>query len=251
MGRWLSPDWSAKMEPVPYAKLDNPQSLNLYAYVSNNPLIHIDADGHLGCKGSTEGFCNPAVQENLRKGMDSFSALNAAQQNAASSGSTDGTPFKAIQTGGTTVTGTFDPYGDIGVTIHATPSNCSDCQWIQQGLESGPGNNPSDYGHKPFIDGQDVMGNVPLMPRGGCGSNCLDDQPSRPSSPRPLTWSAVAVFGHANEANHTFKAMGAIRYGFSINSNGALKTFGPVAAPSQMRGVINQASHEYSGWSIQ
>jgi RHS repeat-associated protein len=47
MGRWLSPDWSAKREPVPYAKLDNPQSLNLYAYVFNNPLIHIDADGHI------------------------------------------------------------------------------------------------------------------------------------------------------------------------------------------------------------
>ena len=29
MGRFLSPDWSAKAEPVPYAKLDNPQSLNL------------------------------------------------------------------------------------------------------------------------------------------------------------------------------------------------------------------------------
>lgn len=25
MGRWLSPDWSAKVEPVPYAKLDDPQ----------------------------------------------------------------------------------------------------------------------------------------------------------------------------------------------------------------------------------
>jgi len=47
MGRFLSPDWSAKVEPVPYAKLDNPQSLNLYAYVGNNPLGRIDADGHL------------------------------------------------------------------------------------------------------------------------------------------------------------------------------------------------------------
>jgi RHS repeat-associated protein len=47
MGRWMSPDWSAKVAPVPYAKLDNPQSLNLYAYVLNNPLIHIDADGHI------------------------------------------------------------------------------------------------------------------------------------------------------------------------------------------------------------
>jgi len=46
MGRWLSPDWSAKVMPVPYAKLDNPQSLNLYSYVWNNPLSRNDPDGH-------------------------------------------------------------------------------------------------------------------------------------------------------------------------------------------------------------
>ena len=46
MGRWLSPDWSAKEEPVPYAKMDDPQSLNLYAYVGNNPLRGVDHDGH-------------------------------------------------------------------------------------------------------------------------------------------------------------------------------------------------------------
>jgi RHS repeat-associated protein len=46
MGRWMSPDWSAKAEPVPYAKLENPQSLNLYGYVYNNPLSTADKDGH-------------------------------------------------------------------------------------------------------------------------------------------------------------------------------------------------------------
>lgn len=46
VGRFLSPDWSAKTEPVPYAQLDNPQSLNLYAYLMNNPLAGVDADGH-------------------------------------------------------------------------------------------------------------------------------------------------------------------------------------------------------------
>jgi RHS repeat-associated protein len=46
MGRFMSPDWSAKVEPIPYSKLDNPQSLNLYAYVLNNPLTRVDADGH-------------------------------------------------------------------------------------------------------------------------------------------------------------------------------------------------------------
>jgi RHS repeat-associated protein len=46
MGRFMSPDWSAKVAPVPYAKLDDPQSLNLYAYVRNNPLSRADLDGH-------------------------------------------------------------------------------------------------------------------------------------------------------------------------------------------------------------
>ncbi len=47
MGRFLmSPDWSAKEEPVPYALLNDPQCLNLYSYVRNNPLSRIDADGH-------------------------------------------------------------------------------------------------------------------------------------------------------------------------------------------------------------
>ena len=54
MGRFMSPDWSAKIAPVPYAKLDNPQTLNLYAYVGNNPLTRVDVTGHYECNGSKE-----------------------------------------------------------------------------------------------------------------------------------------------------------------------------------------------------
>ena len=46
MGRFMSPDWSAKQEPVPYSKLTDPQTLNLYSYVGNNPLSRFDDDGH-------------------------------------------------------------------------------------------------------------------------------------------------------------------------------------------------------------
>jgi RHS repeat-associated protein len=45
-GRFLSPDWSGGPETVPYAKMGDPQSLNLYAYVDNNPISGIDLDGH-------------------------------------------------------------------------------------------------------------------------------------------------------------------------------------------------------------
>src|SRR5258708_1228274 len=47
-GRFTSPDWSASPQPIPYADLSDPQSLNLYAYVRNNPLRTADADGHDG-----------------------------------------------------------------------------------------------------------------------------------------------------------------------------------------------------------
>jgi len=57
MGRFLSPDWSAQEEPAPYAKLDDPQTLNLYAYVNNNPLSDQDPDGH----ASTEWLRRKAV----------------------------------------------------------------------------------------------------------------------------------------------------------------------------------------------
>ncbi len=43
-GRFTTPDWSAKPQPVPYANLTNPQSLNLYGYVLNNPLSQRDDD---------------------------------------------------------------------------------------------------------------------------------------------------------------------------------------------------------------
>jgi RHS repeat-associated protein len=48
LGRWLSADWSSVPAPVPYANLTNPQTLNLYAMVSDNPETFADLDGHCG-----------------------------------------------------------------------------------------------------------------------------------------------------------------------------------------------------------
>jgi RHS repeat-associated protein len=45
-GRFLTPDWAAKPTDVPYANFGNPQSLNLYSYVQNNPTTMGDPDGH-------------------------------------------------------------------------------------------------------------------------------------------------------------------------------------------------------------
>ena len=42
----MSPDWSPIRQPVPYASLQDPQTLNIYAYVRNNPASNVDLDGH-------------------------------------------------------------------------------------------------------------------------------------------------------------------------------------------------------------
>ena len=55
LGRWLSADWSAVPAPVPYANLTNPQTLNLYAMVSDNPETFADLEGHDG------GTCTPVA----------------------------------------------------------------------------------------------------------------------------------------------------------------------------------------------
>jgi RHS repeat-associated protein len=62
VSRFMSPDWSAKAEPVPYSKLDDPQTLNLYAYVGNNPLSRVDPNGHYECNGTECKQVHDALQ---------------------------------------------------------------------------------------------------------------------------------------------------------------------------------------------
>ncbi len=83
MGRFLSPDWSAKFMPVPYAKLDNPQSLNLYSYVWNNPLTGSDPDGHKTCVIDDQPLpCDSVPQDAI--------ALNTTQPQAQQTNNSSG-----------------------------------------------------------------------------------------------------------------------------------------------------------------
>ena len=73
MGRFLSPDWSAKAEPVPYAKLDNPQSLNLYGgwpaltpFYASCPAPGCPVQALLGREGSN--FSRPVARSKPLRG---------------------------------------------------------------------------------------------------------------------------------------------------------------------------------------
>lgn len=54
MGRLLSTDWDESSMPVPYVGFTNSQTLNLYAYVGNNPLRRNDPTGHASKAGPIE-----------------------------------------------------------------------------------------------------------------------------------------------------------------------------------------------------
>ncbi len=47
---------------MPYANLANPQSLNLYAYVGNNPLRTVDVDGHIAGTASSNWGDDPIAE---------------------------------------------------------------------------------------------------------------------------------------------------------------------------------------------
>lgn len=65
-GRFMSPDWSGKPQGVPYAEFGDPQTLNLYAYVRNNPIGKADIDGH-------EQLCYCELDYNKNSPMSAFS----------------------------------------------------------------------------------------------------------------------------------------------------------------------------------
>jgi RHS repeat-associated protein len=100
-GRWTSPDWSAIPEPVPYANLTNPQTLNLYAMVSDNAETFADLDGHCpACAEEATEAVEPVVEpilaaaeENspmLQKVADALSADFASVDNAVTNASNTG-----------------------------------------------------------------------------------------------------------------------------------------------------------------
>jgi RHS repeat-associated protein len=125
MGRWLSPDWSAKYEPVPYAKLDNPQTLNLYAYVLNNPLTHFDPDGH-ACDSlwhCAQGFLN-AVEVKVSASLGSQGSVQWGVAKAEYHATFAGVEGKSGLGGGIKDASVTTGVG-ASASASAGPANCS------------------------------------------------------------------------------------------------------------------------------
>jgi RHS repeat-associated protein len=83
-GRWLSSDWSADPAPIPYANLENPQTLNLYGLVSDDPESFADLTGHQGDEDAdSETVADPRGEAELKAAGESVEAEAARNQEAS------------------------------------------------------------------------------------------------------------------------------------------------------------------------
>jgi RHS repeat-associated protein len=124
MGRFMSPDYTAGedgADPIPYEDFTNPQSLNLYSYVRNNPLSHVDADGH-DCvhinvdsgayEGTDRGDCDNSTEEKANSGHYVDGTVDTINENR--SGQVTG--FSGTSYSGNLLSGAFAsplPYGPL------------------------------------------------------------------------------------------------------------------------------------------
>ena len=82
-GRFLSPDWSSVPVAVPYANLANPQTLNMYALVSDNPESFADLDGHCGeANGAIQNVPCPPAQTQTTPTPNSQNSYVTVDKNA-------------------------------------------------------------------------------------------------------------------------------------------------------------------------
>jgi len=81
-GRFMTPDWAATATDVPYADFGNPQSLNLYGYVKNNPLSYADPDGHCD-------WCNDAFDFSFGIVRGAASSISFGSMGSPQSSDTD------------------------------------------------------------------------------------------------------------------------------------------------------------------
>jgi RHS repeat-associated protein len=254
IGRFTTPDWSAKVEPVPYAQMGNPQSFNLYTYVQNNPITLVDIDGHkaLDCSGNNAA----GVGCQYKAGWDALHGINsqfvkdwaayflnpAQDQNHADGFHADP---NAPQVSGSNIHSLYFYPGhssSVGTVYYGAEGSISGYDdFVQTITRLGP----SSHGRGSFVDNQNASDGNPLYEP---GSQKFRDTPT---GYRGDTWTGVLWVGHADSSKHTFTAVGAVTYGFSLSSTGVYRYYAP-SAPSrdQLRTSENTLRRDCSSWKF-
>src|SRR5213082_3800239 len=94
-GRWLSADWSSVPVPVPYANLTNPQTLNLYSMVADDPESFADLDGHRCSNREPEPGCTSVIKT-TELNNNSAHTLTVTQTDTTTRTQEDGTKIETV-----------------------------------------------------------------------------------------------------------------------------------------------------------
>jgi RHS repeat-associated protein len=117
LGRFMTPDWATTPIDVPYADFGNPQSLNLYSYVKNNPTTTRDPDGHC-CDG--DDILNFLGGVANAYGSDNLLGAGRVEQTT-----TAGKIGSAVGDFGATVTGGLEVLGGGGEALVTAPAGAT------------------------------------------------------------------------------------------------------------------------------
>jgi len=205
LGRFLTPDWAAAPTAVPYARFGDPQSLNLYMYVGNNPNTGIDADGHFNDQSGNNMPDDGGGVESFGGESDpDGSGQNASSTNPTGANPSSGTPSSPPQ---------------------ATPPKAPNPDpQAQQQTATPPADNT-----------QVAQNNTPPPP----GQQQPQGQQPAPATPAPsvcppgttATTQRMLVTGYDNSPQSTGKKPGDPGYGQT--ASGRMAAPGTVAAPSR------------------
>jgi RHS repeat-associated protein len=269
-GRWMSPDWSSAPSGVPYAAFTNPQSLNLYAYVGNDPIDGQDPYGH---RGETHF---PAILLGMGEAVD---GLDAELEYAMLEAEAGNVSVTSDTTESSSASGTSEAQA-INQQSQTTPASAPPVQQLDQQQNAGTGG--TSTGGTPYslnLGGVGVSGSVSRVDftdgetgikitgnTEGCPSTCMwvstyqrtgsttegpttDRDPGNTGPLYPFTGSpvnfadrptvaasgygsftAVTTVGIADPKSKSFIPLGSMTYSFSVDKSRNLSVSMPQVA---------------------
>jgi RHS repeat-associated protein len=138
MGRFLSPDWASNPQAVPYGIYTNPQTLNLYNYMRNNPLSGIDKDGH--CGGPNDPCSKVTVQATVAEKPTAVKNETIKDVNGKVIAKATGVEGKIVET----VKVNGQPAPDVKVTEANQNTDTKNGQQVSSTLAQGKGSTNAD-----------------------------------------------------------------------------------------------------------
>jgi RHS repeat-associated protein len=272
-GRWLSADWSSVPVAVPYANLTNPQTLNLYSMVADDPESFADLDGHgcylslnggggINCSGDTWLPYAKTGEGNGAPGNSGVAATPAASgaemQLVANQQANQNTNQQQAGNGGqisltlgdTKVAGEYsfggigqlgpDSRPMLGAVVDANAIGCTNCFWVQT-IEN--------TGEKQKTD-VPPGSNSPLYVTAFTSQGNYHDTPSREKGLAGAS-TLVTILGATDPKKETFNAKGAMTYGYSVDKQGKVTGSAPrLATKQELRQALAVVRREYPEWKI-